>query len=107
MRVLLRQQVELEIDAGFRHYLKEAGGKVAGDFLDQISAALAHLDAFPQSGSPQYRHLFHDIDLRFWMLRRFPYVIFYVVRDDYVDVIAMLHQHADIPSILIARDSDL
>jgi toxin ParE1/3/4 len=107
MRVALRQLVESEIEVGFTHYLKQAGGKVAGDFLDQVTAALSHIAQFPESGSPHYGHFFPDIDLRFWLVRRFPYVIFYVVRDDYVDVIAVLHQYSDIQALLLKRDDDL
>lgn len=107
MRLILRADVEVEIEAGFSHYLKEAGGKVAGVFLDEIDAVFSHLQAFPETGSPRYRHLFPEIDLRFWLVKRFPYVVFYVVRDEFVDVIALLHQHADIGSILLDRETDM
>jgi toxin ParE1/3/4 len=106
MRVALRQLFENEIDVGFTHYLKQAGGKVAGDFLGQVTAALSHIAQFPEAGSPQYSHLFPEIDLRFWLVRRLPYVIFYVVQHDYVDVIALLHQYSDIPALLLKRHDD-
>jgi toxin ParE1/3/4 len=73
---------------------------VATGFLEHIKVGLAHIEAFPDSGSARYAFLFPDVDLRFWRIKTYPDLIFYVVREDYVDVIALLHAHADIPHIL-------
>ena len=31
------------------------------------------------------------------MLKRFPYAVFYIERDAYIEVVRVLHQHSDIP----------
>jgi toxin ParE1/3/4 len=36
-------------------------------------------------------------DLRCWPIDRYPYLVFYVERDDHVDVWRVLHQQRDIP----------
>jgi toxin ParE1/3/4 len=100
MRVVIRASADAEITTGLLHYLSQAGDKVAAGFLDNVKAGLAHIEAFPKSGSARYGALFPEIELRFWRIRTYPYLIFYVVREDYVDVIALLHAHADIPRIL-------
>jgi toxin ParE1/3/4 len=42
--------------------------------------------------------------LRCWQLERFPYLVFYVERDDHIDVWRVLHGHRDIPAWM--RDPD-
>jgi proteasome lid subunit RPN8/RPN11 len=37
-------------------------------------------------------------DLRSWKLWRFPYLIFYVARGEYIDVWCVLHAERDIPA---------
>ncbi|MGY8526072.1 hypothetical protein L0937_12675 [Paracidovorax citrulli] len=34
-------------------------------------------------------------------LDRFPYLLFYIERDDYVDVVRFLHTSRDIPAVLL------
>ena len=46
----------------------------------------------------------HELDLpglRFRMLKRYPYIVFYVERDDHIDVWRVLHGQRDIPSWLL------
>ena len=38
--------------------------------------------------------------LRSWPLRGYPYLVFYVERDDHVDVWRLLHAERDIPAWL-------
>lgn len=43
--------------------------------------------------------------LRFWPLTRFPYLVFYVERDDHIDIWRVLHEQRDIPAWLVT-DTD-
>jgi toxin ParE1/3/4 len=36
--------------------------------------------------------------LRFWALRRYSYLVFYVERSDHVDIWRVLHSQRDIPA---------
>jgi toxin ParE1/3/4 len=49
-------------------------------------------------GSPRYEHLLPG--LRFWKLRRFPYLVFYVEQVNSVDVPRVLHAARDIAALL-------
>ncbi len=100
MRVALRQIAEVEVDAAVSYYLQKAGKRVAGEFLDQLKTTLKNIAEFPETGSLKYKHFYPDIDLRFCSVRHFPYAVFYVVEADFVDVIAVLHHHRDIPALL-------
>lgn len=104
MRIVIRDSADLEITSGLVFYLGQAGEKVASDFLDNVKAALTHITAFPESRSTRYRSLFPEIELRFWRVRTCPYTIFYIIRSDYLDVIAVLHAFSDIPNILAEKD---
>jgi toxin ParE1/3/4 len=106
MRLVIRDSADKEITNGLVHYLSQAGDKVASDFLDKFKAGLAHIAAFPESGATRYRSLFPEIDLRFWRIKTFPYLIFYIIRGDHVDVIAVLHAFSDIPNILAEKDAE-
>ena len=86
-----------EVDAGVDYYLSQAGADVALAFLAEYEAALEHMRTHPGTGSPRYGEVL-DIDgLRFWMLKRFPYAVFYIERDAYIEVVRVLHQYSDIP----------
>ncbi|MGB8149528.1 MAG: type II toxin-antitoxin system RelE/ParE family toxin [Azonexus sp.] len=45
----------------------------------------------------QYAHELSLPDLRFWPLKRFPYLVFYVERESHIDVWRVLHGKRDIP----------
>lgn len=97
MDVVLRDAAERDIEGGFDHYLTAAGGAVATTFVLAVDIALAHIAEFPGTGSPRYGELFDMPGLRFWLVSKFPYALFYFEREGCLDVIRVLHQHSDIP----------
>ena len=93
-RELANRDVEEVID----HYLVEASANVALGFVDELERAYAHIARHPASGSPRYAHQLGLADLRFWPLGRYPYLVFYVERDEQIDVWRVLHEQRDIPA---------
>jgi toxin ParE1/3/4 len=100
MGLVLREAAECDIEGGFDHYLAAAGSEVATAFVLAVDAALAHIAEFPGTGSPRYGELLDTPGLRFWLVSKFPYVLFYVERENHLDIIRVLHQHSDIPGQL-------
>jgi toxin ParE1/3/4 len=98
--LVLREAAERDIEGSFDHYMDAAGSEIATAFVLAVDAALAHIAEFPGTGSPRYGKLFDTPGLRFWLVSKFPYVLFYIERDYHVDVIRVLHQHSDIPTQL-------
>jgi len=49
-------------------------------------------------GSPRYAFELRLEGLRAWPLRRYPYLVFYVEREDHLDVWRVLHAQRDIPA---------
>ena len=62
--------------------------------------SLASNARHPASGSPRYAHELDLPDLRFWPLKRYPCLVFYVERRDHIDVWRVLHGQRDIPAWL-------
>jgi toxin ParE1/3/4 len=80
------------------HYLIEAGEKIALAFIDALERTYGHLARHPTAGSLRYAHELALPGLRFWRLRPYPYLVFYIERDDNVDVWRVLHEERDIPA---------
>ncbi|GHT94092.1 plasmid stabilization protein [Betaproteobacteria bacterium] len=102
-RTLARQ----DVDAAIHFYLTDAGERVATGFIDALEKAYAHISRHPASGSPHYAHELDLPELRIWTLPRYPYIVFYVERDDHIDVWRVLHEMRDIPRWLHEGDKSV
>ena len=65
----------------------------------------AHIARRPATGSPRYALQvglagLAPENVRFWRLGRYPYLVFYIERNDHVDVWRVLHEQRDIPAWL-------
>ena len=95
--VILRVQADRDIKEAVDHYLTEAGEKAALGLIAALERAWQLIARHPVSGSPRYAHELDLPGLRSWPLKRYPYLIFYVERDDHVDVWRVLHDARDVP----------
>ena len=98
--VVTRRRAQRDIDEAITHYLKEGGSDIALGFVDALEAAYRQIGTNPQAGSPRYAHELDLPGLRFWPLRRYPFLIFYIEQNDQLDVWRVLHGQRDIPSWL-------
>ena len=97
-RIARRPRAHRDIDEAVGHYMKEAGERVALGFIDALEQAFDHVSRHPASGSPRYAYELDVPGLRSWPLKRFPYIVFFVEREDHVDVWRVLHTGRDIPA---------
>lgn len=97
---ILRLAAERDIERAFAFYLGDASTDAALGFVHEINVALSHIEQHPGTGSPRYGEWCDAPGLRLWLLTRYPYAVAYVERDTHVDVLRVLHQHADIPAQL-------
>lgn len=79
------------------YYLGENAGQAALGFIDALEQAYRHIGRHPATGSPRHGHEVDLPGLRSWPLKRYPYIVFYVERDDHIDVWRVLHGLPDIP----------
>jgi toxin ParE1/3/4 len=95
--IVPREQANRDVDAAVDYYLKEAGGRIALDFIDALERAYRHISRHPASGSTRYSVELSLAGLRAWPVRRFPHIVFYVEGPDEVDVWRVLQGTRDIP----------
>ena len=95
--VILRALARGDVNAAIDHYLTDAEEKTALDFLEALERAYRHISRYPASGSPRYSHELDLPELRVWPLRRSPYLVFYIGRDDHLGVWRVLHSQREIP----------
>ena len=84
-KLIVRQEAEADIADAYRWYEAQRPG-LGQDFVDAVGSAFERIIEQPLRYTPVHR------DTRRTFLRRFPYVVFHVLRDDSVYVIAVLHQ---------------
>jgi toxin ParE1/3/4 len=96
--VVPRALARRDIEDAIAYYLAEGSAQAAMGFVDAIEQAFAHIGRHPATGSPRYAHELNLPGLRCWPLKRYPYLAFYVERDDHVDVWRILHGQRDIPA---------
>lgn len=97
-RIIPRERANRDADEAVDYYLAEAGAKVALGFIDALEQAYRHIARHPATGSIRYGHELDLPGLRCWPLKRYPYLIFFVERDDHIDVWRILHAERDIPA---------
>jgi len=69
-------------------------------FVDTIEQAFRYIGRHPATGSTRYAQELDLPGLRCWPVKRYPYLVFYVERDDHIDVWRVLHGQRDIPAWL-------
>ena len=98
--IIPRARAVRDIDEAIEHYLDEAGAQIALGFIDSLEQAYAHIGRHRAAGSPRYAVDLNIPGLRFWALRHYSHLVFYVDRKDHVDVWRVLHGQRDIPEWL-------
>ena len=96
--VIPRKQANRDIDEAIAYYLNEGSEPAALGFIDALQQAYTHISRHPASGSTRYAHELDLPGLRSWLIKRYPHLVFYVEREDRIDVWRVLHGHRDIPA---------
>lgn len=103
--VVLLPQAGRDIQQALQHYGHEGGEPIALKWVAAIETALRHVGAHPRAGSVRYATVLMLAGLRFWPVKAFPYLLFYVEREAQVDVWRVLHGQRDMPGWLRATGS--
>ena len=97
-RLVRRQLADADALEAIDHYLLQDAPDAAASFIDDLEQAYRHIQRHPGTGSPRYAHELNLPGLRFWALRRFPHLVFYVEGSDVIEVWRVLHGRRDIPA---------
>lgn len=98
--VRLRELAAVDLESASEYYRREAGERTALDFLDAVERGVKRISRSPHVGSLRFAYELAIPDLRAWPLQHFPYVVFYVVGDDEIDVWRILHTRRDVAAAL-------
>jgi toxin ParE1/3/4 len=96
---------ERDMEAIADHYTYEAGEDVARAFAEALEMAYLAISERPRTGSPRFAQEFDIPGLRSRRLGRFPYFVFYVEREDHIDVWRIIHTQRDIDRSLRHDDA--
>lgn len=103
-RVIPRLVAQNDLEQAFDYYLDSADAGVAEEFASDFARTTRLISEFPELGSPRYSFDTGLEEIRFWSMKKFPYLIFYIEAEHHIDVWRVLHSHMDIPEHL--NDSD-
>jgi toxin ParE1/3/4 len=95
-----RQRANQDVDAALDYFLAEGANPAARGFIDSLEQAYVHISRHPASGAIHYAHELNLPGLRFWPLKRYPYLVFYVEHATHIDIWRVLHGKRDIPAWL-------
>ncbi|BDC45523.1 type II toxin-antitoxin system RelE/ParE family toxin [Paraburkholderia terrae] len=100
--VVPTRQAQQDLETGIDYYLFEEGSEAAAlGFITAVEDAFQRLGKNPAMGSPRYAYELDLPGLRSWPLKRDPHLVFYVERDDYVEIWRVIHGVRDIPAWLL------
>jgi toxin ParE1/3/4 len=98
--VIPRELALRDVEQAVAYYLDEGAPSAALGLIDALEKAYSHISRHPATGSPRYAHELNLSGLRFWPLTRYPHGVFYIEKEDYIDVWRVLHGQRDIPAWL-------
>jgi len=82
--VRVRRRAELDIDEAYVWYESRAEG-IGEAFLRSVEACFARIARHPEA------HVVAHGRVRRARLHRFPYGVYYTIREDFIDVLAVYH----------------
>jgi toxin ParE1/3/4 len=97
--VIRRAAADEDIGEAVDYYAGESVA-TADRFIDELKRHVQLIGKTPRIGAPRYSHELNIAGLRFQKVGKFPYLIFYVEHEEYIDVLRVLHEHRDMPRTL-------
>lgn len=104
--VVLRTAAMRDVDAAIEYYRETGADQAAVKFAEALRRTLRNIARHPKTASPRYGHELDIPGLRCAQLRRFPHLVFYIEREDRLDVWRILHGERDIQAPLVLPDVD-
>jgi toxin ParE1/3/4 len=100
----LREKAAVDVEDEIAHLRDTAGDAVALSFIDALEQGVNLVTRSPNAGSLKFAYELAIPELRAWVLKRFPYAIFYVTHVDHIDIWRVLHTRRDLPGAIQTDD---
>lgn len=84
-------------------YYADISVALAERFVNELDVTLHGLCFQPSVGSRRYAHFLADQSLRMWQLDHFPFLLFYRIDGQSLDVLRVLHERRDLSADLITH----
>lgn len=82
--IIFHELAEAELNEGAAYYAQARPG-LGEAFIAEVQHAVEDLAASPLAGKAV------ESDVRWWLVRRFPYSVLYRVRDGHIRILAIAH----------------
>ncbi len=96
--VQFRDLATADLEFAVDFYLREAGNDIALRFVDAVERTSQRAGNNPQLGSLRFAYELGLPGLQVLAIGRHPFLMFYVERDELVDVWRLLHASRDLPT---------
>lgn len=103
-RVVRRGRANDDIEVAVDYYLNEAGTEIAMEFIVRFEESINNIAKHPSIGSNRYGHAVNISDLRYWPITKFPFLIFYLEKERFIEIARVLHSSMQIPPRLDELD---
>ncbi len=80
--------------------------EVADRFIDEIRIVTHKIARTPGIGSLRFAQALDIHGLRMYPLRDFPYLIFYLIHEEYIYIMRVMHGHRDVFGLLLGITGD-
>ncbi len=105
MKAFVRRAAREDILRQYRYYLLADAFDAANRFLEAVDNSIGRLVAMPQVGAPQRFRNPALGGLRSWPVKDFEDIhIYYVIRNDVLRVVRVLHRKRDVRTLLEKTD---
>ena len=101
----LRPLAEADLTDKTAHYRSAGGNKLAERFFDSALASLRSIERMPGIGSPLVGEMCDIPSLRSCPVKGFPIHWYYFIAENHLDVVRLLADAQDLPTILSPTDT--
>jgi toxin ParE1/3/4 len=99
-KLVRRPAAQRDLADVVRYLRTEGGATVSHRFLDEVEATFTRLRSFPTLGTPWPTTRRKLVGLRRRLLPHFPYSVFYLPREKAIEIVRILHNSWDLPTLL-------
>lgn len=87
-----------DVESGVEYYARE-NIEIAKLFIEEYRSAIKIIERLPGIGSLRFSVELNIPEIQTYSLRKFPYLIFYIERDKYIDIVRVLHMSRDVHNL--------
>ena len=95
--IVPRRRADQDANETLDDYVAESSEETGLRFIDALESAYGNIGRYPGIGSLRYAYELALPGLRSWRLKGFPYLVFFLERDDHIDVWRVVHDRRNAP----------